>query len=210
MEKKTEHKKHAPLARPSWGDEIPVVKGLILAGGESQRMGVDKSTIDYHGRPQRDFLLQLLDKLTAGAFLSCHPERMPEEKYPVIKDSFLDLGPYGGVLSAFRSDPNSAWLAVACDLPLVDDTTIAALIAERDFSKMATCFHDPSTGLPEPMITIWEPRAYPVLLQFLGEGISCLRKVLINTDSRMVTSSRPEVLRSANTMEEADLIRKLM
>ncbi|MFT5737968.1 MAG: molybdopterin-guanine dinucleotide biosynthesis protein A, partial [Maribacter sp.] len=32
------------------------IYGLVLAGGKSTRMGVDKGLITYHGLPQRDYL----------------------------------------------------------------------------------------------------------------------------------------------------------
>ena len=39
---------------------------------------------------------------------------------------------------------------------------------------------------PEPLITIWEPKAYPILLNYLSQGYSCPRKVLINSDVEIV------------------------
>ena len=210
LEQQSEHIKHTPLTKPEWENSIPDINGLILAGGESRRMGKDKSTIEYRGIPQHEYLLQLLSGFVSKVYLSCHPNRIPETKKEIITDTFLDLGPYGGVLSAFRFNPNTAWLTVPCDMPLVDDKIIAQLIEYRDPSKIATCFHDPSTGFPEPLLTIWEPRAYPILLEFLSQGFSCLRKVLINTDSKKVEIRNPHLLRNANTPEEAEILRKLL
>lgn len=164
--------------------------------------------MEYHGIPQHDYLFQLLSGFVSEAYISCHPDRIPTTENPVLKDTFLDLGPYSGVLSAFRFNPNVAWLTVACDMPLLNEAVIAQLVSERDPSKVATCFHDPSTGLPEPLLTIWEPKAYPLLLQFLSQGVSCLRKSLINTDSKQLEAIHPEVLRNANTPEEAELLMK--
>ncbi|MEP6648112.1 MAG: NTP transferase domain-containing protein, partial [Saprospiraceae bacterium] len=162
----------------------------------------------YHGIPHRDFLIQLLQKFIPEVYLSCHPRRVPDDVETVIGDTFLDLGPYGGVLSAMRFDPNSAWLVVACDFPLMDEETITQLMAERDPSKTATCFHDPSTGFPEPLLTIWEPRAYPILLHNLSQGISCLRKSLINSDTKKLNIEKPEVLKNVNTPEEMEELKK--
>ena len=210
MEKQPQHIKHTPLAKPGWENTIPQINGLILAGGKSTRMGVDKSEMDYHGVPQSDYLFQLLKAFVSTVYLSYRPDYIPETHYQVIKDTFLDLGPYGAVLSAFRFNPNSAWLAVACDIPMLDESMLELLIRQRDPDKIATCFHDPATGFPEPLITIWEPRAYPVLLQWLGEGNSCLRKILINTDCKIIHTDRPEVLRNANTPEESQILKGLL
>lgn len=210
MEDIEEHEKHASLIKPLWGECAPPLNSLILAGGESRRMGRDKGSIEYHGMAQNDYMFSLLRNFASEVYLSCHPGRVPDTKLPVLKDTFLDLGPYGGVLSAFRFNPNVAWLAVACDIPLLDEKTISYLIDQRDISKVATCFHDTSTDLPEPLITIWEPKAYAVLLQYLGQGISCLRKVLINTDSKQIHTDTPELLRNANTLEESVNMQRIL
>ncbi len=163
---------------------IPLLKGLVLAGGKSQRMGSDKGTIDYHGKSQREYEADMLTGLCEEVFLSFSQNQSDEavRSYPVIKDTFVGLGPYGAILSAFREHPNYAWLTVACDLPLLNGVALDLLVARRNPSKLATCFHNPETNFPEPLITIWEPRAYPVLLEFLSQGYSCPRKVLINTE----------------------------
>lgn len=204
------HRKHPELVKPVNSENTPVLAGLILAGGESRRMGFDKSVIPYHGMPHSEYMWNLLKKFTPDVYLSSHPLRTPDTGIPLIKDTFLDLGPYGGVLSAFRFQPNNAWFAVACDIPMLDEQLLSELIESRDPSKVATCFHDPSTGLPEPLITIWEPKAYQILLQNLGQGVSCLRKVLINTDSKKINTGNPERLRNANTPEESERFKKMM
>ncbi|MEP6646951.1 MAG: NTP transferase domain-containing protein, partial [Saprospiraceae bacterium] len=62
MERSPKHQKHTSLAKPQWGGSVPLVKGLVLAGGMSMRMGADKGMVHYHGIPHRDFLIQLLQK----------------------------------------------------------------------------------------------------------------------------------------------------
>jgi molybdopterin-guanine dinucleotide biosynthesis protein A len=108
----------------------------------------------------------------------------------------------GAILSAFRQNPNTAWLVVAVDLPLLDKSTLQLLIENRNPSKLATAFNSPVNEFPEPLIAIWEPRAYPVLLQFLAQGYSCPRKALINTDVELLDAPNPEALFNVNTPEE--------
>ena len=201
--------------------EIPPLKSLILVGGKSTRMGSDKAFLDYHGKPQHAFLADILSKglhsergLNIETFISCRAEQASEfiENQEVITDTFLDLGPYGAILSAFRHDPNAAWLVLACDLPLLDAATLQFLIDNRNPHKVATSFKSPESkeGFPEPLIAIWEPRSYPTLLQFLAQGISCPRKVLINSDIELLTPTIPEALTNVNTPEERVLVKLLM
>ncbi|MCA6073490.1 NTP transferase domain-containing protein [Fulvivirga sedimenti] len=185
----------------------PVVKGLVLAGGQSLRMGTDKGAIEYFGKPQRDHVAEMLSNVCDSVWISTRDEHSVESSYPLLKDSFVGLGPYGGILSAFREDPNAAWLCVACDVPLLDLASIQLLVNERDESKVATCFHNPETNFPEPLITLWEPRAYPRLLHFLAKGYSCPRKALINSDSNEIKVPNPDVLTNVNTPEELERIK---
>lgn len=185
----------------------PKLKALILAGGMSTRMGTDKGLIDYHGQNQAEFLADLMSKYVSEVKISCRADQTENfsGKYPTLTDRIEGMGPYGGILTAFMDDPNSAWLVLACDLPLVNATTIEGLLEKRDPSSVATSYRNPETDFPEPLLTIWEPKAYSRLLQFMALGYSCPRKVLINSDVNVIESSDPERLMNANTPEDYEL-----
>lgn len=190
----------------------PELFGLILAGGQSKRMGVDKGGLLYHGIPQREYAARLVSGFCKNVFLSGRPgqKNINTDDYPVIEDTYLGLGPFGGILSAMREYPDKAWLVMACDLPLVDEVVLKNLVENRHRGKIATAFHNPETKFPDPLLTIWEPKAYPRMLQFLARGYSCPRKVLINSNIREVDSGDGKFLKNANTPEEARLIKQLL
>jgi molybdopterin-guanine dinucleotide biosynthesis protein A len=112
------------------------------------------------------------------------------------------LGPYGAILTAMMSAPDAAWLVIATDLPFVTGETLQQLIANRNPAKVATAFLNPATGFPEPLITLWEPKAYPVLLSYLAQGNVCPRKALINSDTQIIEARDPQWLVNVNTPEE--------
>jgi len=189
----------------------PKINALIMAGGKSQRMGEDKSMINYHGSAQWEHIAELTSSLGLSTYISCRADqRETFGDHQVIEDTFYDLGPYGALLSAFRSDPNAAWLSIACDLPLLTEVHIKRLIDEVSYKATATSYHNPTTGWPEPMATIWMPRAYPTLLKYLGLGYSCPRKVLINTPVHEIQVDDASFLHNANTPEDKlEAIKKL-
>jgi molybdopterin-guanine dinucleotide biosynthesis protein A len=182
------------------------LNGLVLAGGKSERMQRDKGKIDYHGIEQRTHMNNLLSSLTEKSFISIRNEQKVEfsAETDTIEDVYFGLGPYGAILSAFQKDPNSAWLVTACDQPLLNKETLEYLIASRNTSKEATAFYNSDTDFPEPLITIWEPKAYSRMLYFLSLGYSCPRKVLINSDIELVRLADEMALKNANTPEEYD------
>jgi molybdopterin-guanine dinucleotide biosynthesis protein A len=184
------------------------IKGLVLAGGESKRMMKDKGELVYHGKNQREHVLSLIQPFCSTAYLSCNSTQAEamRDREDIIEDVFLKLGPMGGILSAFRSDPNAAWLTVACDLPYLSEATLQYLIEHRNPSRVATAFLDSDGFFPEPLVTLWEPRAYPVLLEYLSQGYSCPRKVLINSDVELLTASSKKDFYNANRPEEYEKI----
>lgn len=186
------------------------LKGLVLAGGESTRMGYDKGLMDYHGVPQREYLLRLLKGYTAEAYISCRPGQISDSILPLIEDTYQDLGPFGGILSAFEFDPHVAWLVLACDFPLLDHVAISQLVEERDRTSVATSFLDTHTLMPEPWITILEPKIYPILQDYHQRGRSSLRGVLVDFNSALVRAKDPNILLNANTPEEEAQIRKMI
>lgn len=193
-------------------ESIPVLNGLVLAGGKSQRMGFDKGTVNWFGKEQRYYLADLLKPLCNEVFISCREDQRSQipVDYNALTDTFIGLGPYGAILSAFREQPDSAWLVIACDLPLLDLETIQYLIDRRDTSKIATAFNSPDNEFPEPLITIWEPKSYPALLSFLSQGYSCPRKVLINSDVSLLQAPDPNALTNVNTPEELEKTKRVI
>lgn len=180
--------------------QVPLY-GLVLGGGRSSRMRTDKASLRYHGKPQTEHCLDLLAAHCGQSFLSCRADQADQPGFaglPQIHDSFLDMGPLGGILSALKAHRNAAFLVIACDLPYLDAQSLATLAAGRDPFKIATAFAGPQAGLPEPLCAIYEPRCYPRALQLLGQGLSCPRKVILNSSSRILPAPDTRALHNAN------------
>jgi molybdopterin-guanine dinucleotide biosynthesis protein A len=186
---------------------------LVLAGGKSLRMGYDKSLINWHGKEQQYYMADLLTNVCSEVFISRRDEQKEETitDYKIIRDSFTGLGPYGAILSAFREQPDAAWLVAACDLPLLNKATLQFLEENRNASSIATAFQSPHDNLPEPLITIWEPRSYPALLNFLSQGFTCPRKFLINNNNvTLLHAPEPDALKNVNTPEDVQEVKKII
>ena len=176
-------------------EKIAAVKGLVLVGGQSTRMGQDKSNLDYFGKPQKIVAKQLLESNKLETFYSVQNASEYDDE---IHDKFLNLGPFGGICSAFQKDPNAAWFVLATDVPFVNDQIIKLLLNQRNPGKIATAIKGKGKDFPEPLITIYEPKAYPILLQYLAQGYSCPRKALINSEVEIVEVD-DDFIRNVNT-----------
>ncbi|PNS09482.1 NTP transferase domain-containing protein [Solilutibacter silvestris] len=184
--------------------------GLLLSGGESRRMQQDKAALDYLGEPQLLRAWRLLEDVTERAFVSVRDAQTADPLragLPQIVDRYPAVGPIAGILSAQAEYPDVAWLVLACDLPLLDETTLHELIARRDPQLDATVYASSHDGLPEPLCAIWEPSSAVTLLQRYRDGSHCPRKALAILRT-LVLPSPGEALDNANTPAEREDIRR--
>lgn len=178
-------------------DRTPLIKGLVLIGGKSERMGKDKSSLNYHGKPQKTYIKELLESQGIESYYSVREGKHEDE----ISDQYPNLGPFGGIYSAFQKDPNSAWLVLATDLPFVNVELLQQLIAHRNPTKVATAVKGRQREFPEPLVTIYEPKVYPILKQHLQQGDTSPTHVLMQSDIAIVEVD-DHFIRNVNTPEE--------
>ena len=201
-----------PLLRTEATAHRPQLKALILAGGKSSRMGTDKSQLVYRQETSEvDRMIAMCRDAGLEPNLSVAAATdSADAAVPQIADRFAGMGPMGAVCTAFLSEPDTAWLVLACDLPLLETNTLKALISARDSRKFATAIKGASKPFPEPLVAIYEPRAYSRLLQFLSLGRACPRKMLINSDVALLEIKDETPISNANTPEErARVLRRL-
>jgi molybdopterin-guanine dinucleotide biosynthesis protein A len=174
------------------------VYGLVLAGGRSVRMGTDKGLLDYKGKPQREYLFDLLSNVCEQVFTSCRAEQnVPVFLHPIV-DNFDYEGPINGILTGIQTHPEKAWLVIAVDMPFVDLGALEFLLANRDKSKLATCFLNEAENFPEPLLTVWEPTAYAQLKAYAAAGNISPRMFLESNPIKTVKPADKKVLLNIN------------
>ncbi|WP_445385032.1 molybdenum cofactor guanylyltransferase [Robiginitalea sp. IMCC44478] len=181
------------------------IYGLVLAGGRSTRMGTDKGLLQYHNKPQREFLYEQLQNICDAVFMSIRPEQQAEipGKFRYIVDENVYRGPLNGLLSAHHQFPEAAWLVVACDLPLVNEKVLNYLMERRNKKAMATAFATRKTGLPEPLAAIWEPHGLRQAEIYMKTAeSSCPRKFLLNVETTLVHPEDDLWVANANEPDE--------
>jgi molybdopterin-guanine dinucleotide biosynthesis protein A len=132
---------------------------------------------------------------------SDHPENPVPELEPIFDDQKEDIGPAAGLLAAHAKFPNSKWLVLGCDYPLLPPSALQQLILE--FHSPVTCFLNES-GFAEPLIAIWDFEALKKLKENVSNGRYGLNGVIKQVGGRMVKPLREEWIKGANTKEEWD------
>jgi molybdopterin-guanine dinucleotide biosynthesis protein A len=184
---------------------IDTVHGLVLAGGQSRRMGRDKALLARAGETQLGYVVRLLQQQLQQVFVSARPEQAAETeraRYAQIVDRYTDLGPVAGILSSMDSAPGASWLVVACDLPNLDAATIRHLLEQRSLTQPFTAYRSSLDGMPEPLCAVYSPSARPIMDEFVAAGLHCPRKMMLRSDSKLLDLPNPHALDNINTPED--------
>lgn len=178
----------------------PELIGLVLAGGDSRRMGGDKGELRYRGVAQARYLWELLGRHLERCLVSVNAGQRNLSTYkdlPVIVDPEPRRGPATGLLAAHAAEPGAAWLVAAVDMVHIDDALVRTLIARRQFNAAATAWRH-ADGTLEPLFAIWEPTALECLSGRVASGDSSPRRCLESTDVEILETARPEAFKSVN------------
>jgi molybdenum cofactor guanylyltransferase len=176
------------------------MKGLVLVGGKSSRMGEEKRLIRYHAEAQEAYLYELLNQFCEAVYISCNASQAVAITLPKIIDTSSE-GPLSGISSAFALDSKSAWLVVACDLPLLNHVAIETLISQRNKSKIATAGFNKSENRPEPLFCIYEPSFKNLLDEAQKKGVRSPMNILLNNDYQKANVDAI-LLQNINTLAE--------
>ena len=185
------------------------VHGLLLAGGKSRRMGMDKANLRYgpENKPQWKRMTRLLSIVCGKVFISLREGQVLEgycrRDGELIEDGAVSQGPLTGLLAAHAHFPEAAWLVVACDLPLLDEGTLRHLLSHRGEAPVIA-YTSANDGLPEPLCTLYEPPFFPILETAMRADVRCPRKILMQNPghTRLLELPRETALENANTPGE--------
>ena len=183
--------------------------GLILCGGKSSRMGQDKSLLNYHGKPQREHLTDMVSPFCDQIFWSVNKAQSqninPIEGVQILKDNHPDEGPIGGIITAFEKYQEVAWLVVSCDLPRLTAATFQHLFDGRHQKSMATAFADSRLY---PFVSIWESSIFSALQNYWEQGGRSPVALLKSVDVQVLAMPNPDEFLDVNDDETYQLISK--
>jgi molybdopterin-guanine dinucleotide biosynthesis protein A len=163
------------------------VTGIILAGGQSRRMGGgDKGLLELAGKPMLQHVIDRLTPQVGRIAINANgdPARFAQFGLPVIPDTVAGfVGPLAGVLAGMRwsaaQAPEARWIVTAAgDAPLLPTDLVPRLMAAAAERTNAIALAQ-SYGELHPVIGLWPVALADDLEEQLARGV---RKVLHWTD----------------------------
>lgn len=181
------------------------VNGLVVCGGKSTRMGTDKSTLNYHGKPQRYHLYEMLETLCEQVFISCNREQVSgiPDKYSVVVDAqeYEDIGPMAALLTAFKQHPEATFLVVGCDYPLLKQEHLQRLLEVSLQTKKTVAFYRKDSEIYEPLIAVYQSDVYRVLQENFKLSNYSLQAVLRALNANLIELEEHMGITSIDTEE---------
>lgn len=109
------------FGRRSYNAAMPTPLSVaVLAGGQSARMGTDKSFVRVLGRPLIEVVLDQVAELGAEVFIVTNrPSDYGYLGLPLFGDVLPGKGALGGLYSAVHSASQPHVLCIACDMPFI-------------------------------------------------------------------------------------------
>lgn len=183
---------------------------VIIAGGKSQRMQMDKALLTVGGKRLIERVLDVIVPLFPAVLInSGMPQYYKEWGVPIVPDIFPGKGVLGGIYTALVHAKTEYVFCVACDMPSLHRDVIRYMIdasangADVVVPKTADGFH--------PLHAIYSKRCEPIISESLFRDqlkISAIfpkvRAIYISEPELRHFDPTLELLRNINT--PADLI----
>ena len=185
---------------------------IILAGGESRRMGRNKAFLDLGGLPLLGHVLRTLSPVCGEVLVVARdPEAYPGVGVRVVGDLVPGAGPLGGLYTGLRASADAVNFCVACDMPLVRAEVVRRLLGMlAGHDAVVPVLPAPGGGeRPEPLHAVYHRRVAAEAEARLRRGPASLRSLLRGLEVRWVRAHeirsldpRLDSFRNVNTPEE--------
>ena len=150
------------------GDGLADCVGFVLAGGESRRMGADKTLVPFAGRTLVEQAVQILRD--AGLAVWIAGARLPLESFaPVVQDASPGLGPLSGICAALEATTARLAVFLPVDQPLTPACLIELLVRHAEITGRAVTVSSVN-GFAQTFPAVVDRRALPALRGELDVG----------------------------------------
>ena len=186
------------------------ITGLILAGGQAQRMGgIDKGLIPFHEKPLIESAIAKLKPQVQTIVINANRNitKYAGYGYPVIMDETPDFsGPLAGFSAGLKACKTPYLLTVPCDSPLLPNNLAQNLSDEMergDFQLVYASSKEADGKVwAQPVFCLMRANLQDSLASFLLKGDLKIDRWFKELRSSTVIFEDPQVFANVNTPEE--------
>ena len=157
-----------------------IFSGIILAGGQSKRMGQDKGLVKYKGKLLVEYAIDLLTPFCESVVISANNPKYETFGLPVIHDEKKNIGPVGGLLASLSKSKYDYNIVLSCDMPFLNSAAVDLLIKN---TKEASCYIPVHNKGIEPLFGIYNRSFIHTLSDAANNGNYKLMSTLNNSET---------------------------
>ena len=187
---------------------------IILAGGESKRMGQKKSTLLLQGKTFIEIMIDKLidigirEILISGYEYDLEKYRDTECVFKTVKDIYQNKGPLAGIHAGLEAADHNSVLIVTEDAPLVPIDFMKQLMQEHEENDSSITVTRSGDRL-QPLLGIYDKSLISECDDILQGDKATVRALIDRVGCGEETFDGDEILiRGCNTPEEYELVRK--
>jgi len=184
----------------------PAASAIVLAGGDSRRMGRDKALLPVRGTPLIDLIVDRLARRFDDVLISAGQgggRRFPGRT--VIPDAEPGQGPLMGIATALPRIRHDLAFVIACDIPRIDLDFVERLIERAGGCDLA--LPDRGGGRYEPLFAVYRKSVAGPARDILAAGGRSILELLGRVRVELVAV--PPGVRIGNINTDSDYRRLL-
>ena len=178
------------------------VTAVILAGGKSSRMGTDKGILPIQGKPMIGRIIDVVKTVVEDVVVIANNQNYHHFGLPVYVDIIKDIGPLGGIITAFVKSNADKILFLTCDSPFITRELLVKMIASCEDYQVVVPIHNTIT---EQFPVIYNRNCLAVMQQFADTRDFRLRKLNELFSVRKINVSKNNMFFNINTPYELKL-----
>lgn len=178
----------------------PEATAAILAGGESRRMGADKSLSDAGGRPLIAHIAAQLAYFPEVLIGANEPAKYAFLGLPIVPDRARGQGPLMGILSCVARAAHECCFVTACDIPELEPRFVLEMVAQAAGADVV--MPRLADGRAEPLLAVYRKTIVPVAEDLLRAGPQRVTALLQGVRVRYVPFGPPDWYRNLNVPED--------
>ena len=181
--------------------------GVLLAGGQSTRMGRDKAFVEIGGEPLWRRQARTLAAIGCSRIVASRQAgQSPIPGLESLPDESPDLGPIGGLLAGLRLEAGPLLALLAVDVPGADATWFSPLL-ERSNAHRGAVYRN--RGYLEPLAALYPAAALDEAVRRVGRRELSMQRLCRSLEKAglLAVVELPAPLRAAaaNLNEPGDL-----
>jgi molybdopterin-guanine dinucleotide biosynthesis protein A len=185
-------------------DNKEQVTAIVLAGGNSSRMGTDKALLRIESETWLEAAVNKIKPFCTEIFISSDNDLHEIKGATRIEDEIKNCGPAGGICSCLNSSKTIWNLVLSVDSVFVDTEFIKFLISNiGPFDAIVPVYNN----LKEPLIALYHINSLPVFEKYIQNKNYRMHDIINELNTQIIDCSywlnkHPKLFENMNTFDD--------